>query len=164
MVRRRPGLSPGRRLLLRVLAGAVSVSWATRGHSDMRGLVTAGRFFGRSGTACLGSSVTRKGRAAHRCVAGRSSRCHRAVAIAKQLGSFVHHGQRPAPAGQFPGDSNIRDRGAFAAFDEPNPPVMQVSVPKIAASSGRRGSVLPTTLHHSADVVASAVVPSRFDE
>lgn len=50
------GRDPGRRLLLRGSGRAVSVS-ATRGQSDIRGLVTAGRFFGRSGAACLGTSV-----------------------------------------------------------------------------------------------------------
>ena len=39
--------------------GSVSVSLATRGQTDMRGLVTAGRCFGWSGSACLGTSVVR---------------------------------------------------------------------------------------------------------
>ena len=39
----------------------VSVSLATRGQTDMRGLFTAGRGFGRSGFACLGASVALEG-------------------------------------------------------------------------------------------------------
>ncbi len=39
----------------------VSVSLATRGQTDMRGLATAGRCFGWIVSACLGSSVDRRG-------------------------------------------------------------------------------------------------------
>ena len=44
-----------------VVGTVVSVSLATRGQADMRGLVTAGRVFGWSGSACLGSSVAHAG-------------------------------------------------------------------------------------------------------
>ena len=60
--------------LLTVGAGVASVSLATRGQTDMRGLVTAGRWFGRNGTACL-DDERGPDRATHRCFAGRSSRC-----------------------------------------------------------------------------------------
>ena len=43
------------------LAVPVCVSLATRGQTDMRGLVTAGRWFGWSGSACLGTSVAPEG-------------------------------------------------------------------------------------------------------
>ena len=56
---RRPSRLLGAGASCFVVCLVVSVSLATRGQTDMRGLVTAGRGFGRSGTACLASSVAR---------------------------------------------------------------------------------------------------------
>ena len=66
----------------------VSVSLATRGQADMRGLATAGRCV-RLERDRLSSNEHREGvlagiLAAHRCFAGRSTRCHRPGAT-KQL-------------------------------------------------------------------------------
>ena len=64
-VSRRRGATPAaaRASSLRLV---VSVSLATRGQTDMRGLVTAGRAVRQERAACLGSSVAlAEGRAAH---------------------------------------------------------------------------------------------------
>src|SRR5699024_838703 len=80
-----PVSSGGGRLVLCCGLVLVSVSFATRGQTDMRGLATAGRWFGWSRTASLGSSVANCWLVAHSCFAGCSSRCHQhACGAAKQ--------------------------------------------------------------------------------
>jgi len=115
---------PRRRLVAFSRAWVVSVSSATRGQTDIRGLVTAGRCFGWIASACLGSSVEPVG-SAHSCVAGRSTRCHhRAREEAVRWRSVVHDRQRPAPAGQFTGDRDVGHGGPLAPRQEIHPPVM----------------------------------------
>jgi hypothetical protein len=76
----------------------------------------------------------------------------------------VHHGQRPAPASQFPGDGDVRDRGSFATPDEPHPPVVQSPVAEVTASPRRDGCLFPSLPHDRADVVAGTVMPGCFDQ
>ncbi|WP_272952959.1 hypothetical protein [Mycolicibacter kumamotonensis] len=56
-----PGSYPDGASLLPERVCVVSVSLATRGQTDIRGLATAGRGFGWIASACLASSVTGKG-------------------------------------------------------------------------------------------------------
>lgn len=85
----------------------VRVNLATRGQSHIRGLVTAGRCFGRSGSAGLETSVAPTTRistlgVAHSRVAGHSTRClqqPRGGQGVARVSSCVYHRQRPAPAG-----------------------------------------------------------------
>ena len=88
-----------------------------------------------------------------------------AVEIAKQLeGSVVHHCQGPAPAGEFSRDGDVRDRGSFASFDEPDPPVVEAPVPEVTAGTSCGGGLFPTPVHDSADVIARTMMPGGFDE
>src|SRR3954454_11282995 len=89
----------------------VSVSLATRGQTDMRGLVTAGRGVRQERTACLESSVARDSRAvglliAVPRVAPRAAGTTRSTKPGSWAGLFLEHGQRPAPAGQLAGDGH----------------------------------------------------------
>jgi hypothetical protein len=57
----RPGSCPDGASLRPRRVCVVSVSLATRGQTDLRGLATAGRGFGWIASACLGSSVDLRG-------------------------------------------------------------------------------------------------------
>jgi len=146
-VRRLPGSDPGRRLFASPPEPCDErVDRATRGQTDIRGLDTAGRDFGWIASASLASSVD-PGRPAHRCIPGRSTRCHHRTYGTKQSirrASAIHHRQRPAPPRQLASDRGIRDDGAFAAFEETHPALVQPAVPFIAAGAGcGRGPVPP---------------------
>ena len=122
----------------------MSVSLATRGQTDMRGLGTAGRWFGRNGTACLGSSVA-VSQWDWLLIVG--SRVVPRAATGHLLGEaaygclVVHNGQRPAPAGQLAGDRDVRDGVPFAPLAEDDPPVMQSPVALIQRARAAAGRV-----------------------
>ena len=100
----------------------------------MRGLGTAGRWFGRERYCCLQSSITCRDRvshvAAHRFSAGWFT--HRANDDQSGQSSIwvalVHGRQRPAPAGQFTGDRDIGHERILAPLVKRLPPLVEAAV------------------------------------
>lgn len=155
--------------------GRLMVSSVTGGWGVIRravrlicaGWLPQGGAFGRSGTACLGSSVAGpEGSAAKRGNVGRSTRC-RLWSCSTKASSwgvlFVYDGQGPAPAGKLAGDRDVGDHGLLAAGGEGVPACVEPPVPGIAA--GTRGCrEVPPIAHRIAGPVPGTVVPGGLDE
>src|SRR5664279_5460528 len=71
-------------------------------------------------------------------------------------GSVVHDGQRPAPAGQFPGDGDVGDDRSLLPGGEHLPAVLQPLVPGVAAGPRRRRRLVPTGPHGEPGTVGLA--------
>src|SRR5438132_12122996 len=94
----------------------VSVSFATRGQTDIRGLVTC-----RTGCSAGASRWSRKSSVAPRSVAALSTGAGSLHALPRPAGtawllmgaarSVVEDRQGPAPSGQFAGDRDVGDHG-----------------------------------------------------
>jgi hypothetical protein len=65
-----------------------------------------------------------------------ATRPHRRVSL--WAGLFVHHGQRPAPPGEFAGDGDVGDDRLFPSLDESDPTIVQAMIAGVAASPGGR--------------------------
>jgi hypothetical protein len=156
-VKRRPPTVVGGRRFWSVPALSVTgVSVSTRGHSDMRGLVTAGRAVrlercrgSRDRAWSSASNLLLLLRIAHRACRGllRTLPSPQGSPEGRLWGagrlSVVEDGQGPAPAGQFAGDRGVGDHRGFLAVDEPLPACVQPSVARMAACRRRCWCVFP---------------------
>lgn len=161
----RPWIGGGR-FCFALVGVSVSVSLATRGLTDMRGLVTAGRCFGWSGSACLGSSVASQG-----LLIDRSRVTPRAVTDARVLakgfmpsGAGVQYREGPAPSSGFTGDGDVGDGAAFAAVDAFYPPLIRAMVAVVAASARSCGCAVSPCAQYLSPGASGVVVPCCFDE
>lgn len=80
------------------------------------------------------------------------------------VGSGIEHGQRPAPAGQFPGDGGVGHHGALLAGVETTPAGVQTSIGLLTPGPGRRAGGIPTPPQIHPGPIRLAVMPSRFDQ
>src|SRR5699024_910078 len=128
------------------------------------------RWFGWSVSACLGSNVTRCGATCFGLfivesrVTPRAATTGRGCETSLLCWSVVHDGQRPAPAGQVPGDRGVCDGASFLPVDERHPASVQAPVALVTADAGRGGRGVPSVAQHGADLVAGPVVPGGLDE
>jgi len=109
------------------------------------------------------------GPVAHSCVACRSTRCcqGRVEKPARVRGSVLEHRQRPAPAGELAGDSDVGDHWPLAAFGEAGPARVQAAVTAlsgVAAGTCRGRCKVPPGPHHRTWSVTRPMVPGRLDE
>lgn len=74
-------------------------------------------------------------------------------------------GEGPAPAGQLPGDGDVRDDPAFVPGLELLPLVVEAVVPLLTADPGRLIGCLPADAHVTAGMcVGTAVMPGGLDQ
>src|SRR3978361_1935624 len=164
--------------------GVRGVSFATHGQTDMRGLVTAGPDVRRECSACLESerhhcsaekhcrpvlscysqldreslrplpvtvaSSRRQSMRRDRSGLAWSWRCSRCV---------VHHSQRPAPSGQFPGHTDRGDGGSLVACVAGPPRLVQPAVRLIGTGPYRRWLPVAATNHLRRQSIRFAVMP-----
>ena len=102
------------------------------------------------------------GLAAHRCVAGGSSRGWRAAPPASSdARSGLQDGQAPAPAGKLAGDRDHADGGALGASVQPTPALLQPAVATVGACSARRRLAGVTGPELAAGPIRFAVMPGH---
>jgi hypothetical protein len=146
-----------------------------RCHADMRGLVTAGRGVRLEG--CRWSSNVGRDRMIARLsigvsrvsstLPGHPGRAGNGTRLFIRPWLFLldRGGEGPAPAGQFPGDGDVRDDPAFVPGLELLPFPVQPVVALMAADPGRLVGCLPAGAHVTAGVVVGpAVVPGCLDQ
>ena len=135
-------LPGGASVVARRLGSGRACRWRRAVRLICAGWVPQDGLFGWSGSACLGSSVAHRSRilllliGVSRVTPRAATRPHRRVSLWEGL--FVHHGQRPAPPGEFAGDSDIGDDGFLLTLNESDPSIVQAMIPSVAASPGGR--------------------------
>ena len=102
--------------------------------------------------------------AAHRCVAGRSSRWW--VPPTGQLGGWlgVQDGQAPAPSGKLAGDRDHADRGALGSSVQPTPALVEPAVATLGPLPDHGGLTGLAALQLPAGPIRLAVMPGRLDQ
>ena len=145
-----------------------SVSLATRGQTDMRGLGTAGRAVRLERVRV--SRIERRAQvwnpvAAHRCYAGHSTRCHPAPSTGQLVGRAI----RPSRPGtsttrRARGRRRLGDDRPLPALNETEPSIVQAMVPGVAKSPSA-GEARSHLAHDRAGVaVGLAVMPCGLDK
>ena len=137
--------------MLRRCLVLVSVALATRGQTDMRGLVVAGRCFRPTAGPRVEGRAS-PGRTAHRSVAGRSTRCHQPHGATEQMvGPWSSITAGTSTSRRARGRSDVGDGGFFVRslnllLRAPGPPAGAPSCRPRRLSTHVAGSVVPCGL------------------